>query len=158
LSNLSGGGFLFGVNMKRGFTGLWIPAQIWERKDLQLIDKALFGEIHALDAGNEWQGCFASNAYLAEFFQVTNRTIQRHLIKLKELGLIYQSSFNGKKRFLKVGVKSMTPQTRQLRHPRGDKSVTHITKDYNKNKEEDFIKTDAETRRIMRELETERAK
>jgi len=49
------------------------------------MEKVLFVEIHSLD--NE-RGCFASNAYFAEFFQVSTRQIIRYLSSLREHGFV----------------------------------------------------------------------
>jgi len=63
---------------ERDFKGVWIPRDIWLSKQLSLMAKVLFVEIHSLD--NE-RGCFASNAYFAEFFQVSDRQIRNLIVK-----------------------------------------------------------------------------
>jgi hypothetical protein len=69
----------------RDFKGVWIPREIWLSADLSLTEKALFVEIHSLD--NE-RGCFASNAYFAEFFDLSDRQIRTHIGTLKKKGFI----------------------------------------------------------------------
>lgn len=53
---------------KRIFKGIWIPAKIWLNTDLSLIEKCFLIEIDSLDGEN---GCFASNRYFADFFNVS---------------------------------------------------------------------------------------
>lgn len=71
--------------MERQFKGVWIPATIWENKELSLIEKHLLSEIDSFTKSGE---CFATNAHFAEFFQVSPRQIQRYLLGLKEKGFI----------------------------------------------------------------------
>lgn len=98
---------------KRAFKGVWIPAEVWLNPDLSLTEKALYSEIDSLD-GEE--GCFASNEYFAGFFGASERSIQRGLSHLRELGYVSQETFNGRTRRLRA--------TRQKCHGRGDKNVT----------------------------------
>ena len=60
--------------MNRDFKGIWIPREIWVSKDLSMQEKVFLAEIHSLD--NE-QGCIASNAYFAEFFQLSKSSVSR---------------------------------------------------------------------------------
>ena len=57
---------------ERDFKGVRIPRDIWLSEQLSIMEKVLFVEINSLD--NE-RGCFASNAYFAEFFQVSSRRV-----------------------------------------------------------------------------------
>jgi hypothetical protein len=70
---------------QRDFKGVWIPKEIWLSEKLSLMEKVLFVEIHSLD--NE-RGCFASNAYFADFFGMGDRQIRKYLAKLKSKGFI----------------------------------------------------------------------
>ena len=69
----------------RDFKGIWIPKEIWESNQLSIMEKVLFVEIHSLD--NE-RGCYASNRYFAEFFDVSERQIQTRIAGLKAKGFI----------------------------------------------------------------------
>lgn len=93
---------------KREFKGVWIPKEIYLNTDLNWTDKILLIEIDSLDVG---EGCFASNAYLANFLNVTETTISKSISKLKELGFIELTSFDGRKRVLKAAFKFTTRQT-----------------------------------------------
>ncbi len=50
------------------FKGVWIPKEIWLNKDLTWLEKLYFIEIDSLD--NE-KGCYASNGYFADFFNLS---------------------------------------------------------------------------------------
>ena len=69
----------------RDFKGIWIPKEIWLNKDLKLIEKIFLVEIDSLD--NE-VGCFASNKYFAEFFNISKGRCSQIINKLQEKGLI----------------------------------------------------------------------
>jgi len=73
--------------IKRKFTGVWIPAEIWLMKEINLSEKMMWAEISSLydkDIG----GCYASNDYLANFFNITERHVRRHLLNLKKMELV----------------------------------------------------------------------
>jgi len=77
--------------LPRDFKGVWIPKDIWLSRQLSLMEKVLFVEIHSLD--NEY-GCFASNRHFAEFFDVSERQIRTHIGTLKQKGFISVSIQN----------------------------------------------------------------
>lgn len=54
--------------MKRDFKGVWIPAEVWLNKDLTVMEKLFLVEIDSLDNKD---GCYASNAYFADFFGIS---------------------------------------------------------------------------------------
>jgi hypothetical protein len=58
--------------MERDFKGIWIPKEIWLAKDLTLQEKVFLVEIDSLD--NE-DGCFATNSYFAEFFELSKTRV-----------------------------------------------------------------------------------
>lgn len=80
---------------KKEFTGIWIPAEILCIKELTLIEKSFLMEIDYLD--NE-KGCYASNKYFAEIFQITNSRasqVVNSLIKKEYICAKYE--YQGKK-------------------------------------------------------------
>jgi len=85
------------------FAGVWVPPHILEMvRDhvLSGADFLVYNIIHALQGKD---GCYASNEYLARACSVSNtRTVRRHINKLKELGLVKQTGFDGRHRFIKV--------------------------------------------------------
>lgn len=91
--------------MDRAFKGIWIPKEIWLSKDLTIMEKIFLVEIDSLD--NE-EGCFASNEYFSNFFNLSkNRCseIIKSLEKKEYLNISYKYVAGTKcieKRVLKV--------------------------------------------------------
>lgn len=71
--------------MNRAFKGVWIPAEIWLNKDITMMEKLFLVEIDSLD--ND-QGCFASNAYFAEFFDMSKGRCTQIIKSLESKKLI----------------------------------------------------------------------
>jgi|TARA_R110002033_G_scaffold170115_1_gene212162 uncharacterized phage protein (TIGR02220 family) len=89
--------------MNRDFKGIWIPREIWVSKELSMQEKVFLAEIHSLD--NEL-GCIASNAYFAEFFQLSKSSVSRIISSLvsKEMCsvmLTYKSNKEVDKRIIR---------------------------------------------------------
>lgn len=70
---------------KRAFKGIWIPAEIWLDETLTLQEKVFLVEIDSLD--NE-EGCFASNAYFAKFFNLSSRRCSEIINSLVQKGYL----------------------------------------------------------------------
>jgi DNA-binding transcriptional ArsR family regulator len=85
---------------ERAFKGVFVPIEIWLSRDLSLLEKALLVEIQYLD--NE-DGCFASNAYFADFFDLSERQISRTIASLKDKGFITIKILDRNKRTIRVG-------------------------------------------------------
>lgn len=96
---------------KRDFKGVWVPKEIWLYRGLSVLEKHVLSEIDSLD-GEE--GCFASNKYLAEFCDCSESAIDKAVKKLKELGLIYVKSFDGRVRVLKSCISISMPDQRKI--------------------------------------------
>jgi hypothetical protein len=88
----------------RDFKGVWIPAEIYLIENLGWVEKILLIEIDSLDGEN---GCFATNEYFADFLKIKENTVSVYISKLKDLGLIYQESFNGRERILRSNIKKI---------------------------------------------------
>jgi len=71
--------------MERAFKGVWIPKEIWLDDNLNWVEKVLLVEIDSLD--NE-EGCFASNAYFANFFKLSKNRISILISGLETKGYI----------------------------------------------------------------------
>ncbi|EMY68110.1 helix-turn-helix domain-containing protein [Leptospira vanthielii] len=83
--------------MKTNRTGIWIPVWI-EKLNLSHSQTKLYAEIVSLhDKG----GCFASNRYFGEVLGLKMDTISRLITSLKKLGLLEQTGFDGRRRFLR---------------------------------------------------------
>ncbi|TGL35592.1 helix-turn-helix domain-containing protein [Leptospira perdikensis] len=77
-------------------TGLWIPVEI-EVLPLNLTEKVLLAEIVSLYRVGE---CFASNEHFSKLLGVRPDSASRMISKLKKLGYIKQTGFDGRKRKL----------------------------------------------------------
>lgn len=82
---------------KREFRGVWFPSQIWFDERLTALEKIILIEIDSLD-GDE--GCYASNEYLANFCQCSQTKVSNAIAKLKSLGYVKVTSFDGRKRVI----------------------------------------------------------
>ncbi len=103
----------------RDFKGIWIPKEIWESRQLSIIEKVLFQEIHSLD--NE-RGCYAGNKYFAEFFDVSERQIQNVIASLKSKGFVFVTIKNRFEREIRVVGKYARVRGDDLRKLRQDQS------------------------------------
>tara|TARA_R100000935_G_scaffold14547_1_gene29152 strand:- start:35375 stop:35827 length:453 start_codon:yes stop_codon:yes gene_type:complete len=84
---------------KRNFQGIWIPRTIYLNKEVNWYAKILFLEIHSFtENGKE---CYMSNKYIASFLHISERQVTRYISELKSLGWIEETSFNGRKRYLR---------------------------------------------------------
>lgn len=116
------------MTISRQFKGIWIPAEIWLDRSLSYFEKSLLSEIHSLEGED---GCFASNEYLAEFFNERIRKIQEGIALLKERGYVASKDFDGRQRVLITSlnpkndkslfstpdVRNSAPQTCGIPHP-----------------------------------------
>lgn len=84
--------------MERDFKGVWIPKEIWLDSRLNALDKVILTEIDSLDQGES--GCYASNKYIADFCQCSERKVSDAITKLIKLGYIKLTSFDGRLRVL----------------------------------------------------------
>lgn len=102
----------------RDFKGVWIPREIWLSEQLSLMEKVLFVEIHSLDNAD---GCYASNRYFADFFNVSERQIRTYIGALKEKGFVFVEIKNRNERVIRVVGKyarAKAEDVRQLRQQR----------------------------------------
>lgn len=83
----------------RDFKGVWIPKEVWLDERLSAVEKIILVEIDSLDSSE--RGCWASNQHIAEFCQVSERTVSAAISKLKQLGYVYVQAFDGRQRELK---------------------------------------------------------
>jgi len=95
---------LIEVPNRPGFTGIWIPVEIWKREDLKHIDRVLWAEIHALYHGAVEQGkpgCYKRTETFAAEYGVTVKTMKTMMRRLKDSGLIEICAFDGRRRYLR---------------------------------------------------------
>ncbi|ASV31030.1 helix-turn-helix domain-containing protein [Maribacter cobaltidurans] len=83
----------------RNFQGIWIPKQIYLNTEVNWYAKILFLEIHSFtEHGKE---CYMSNKYISSFLKISERQVSRYISELKALGWIEETSFDGRKRYLR---------------------------------------------------------
>lgn len=86
--------------------GIWMPIEIWNLEDINLIQKHFLVEIASLANDN---GCYASNTHFANFFGLSRNRCSEIIKKLEELGYIstsYETRKNSKeieKRIITLG-------------------------------------------------------
>lgn len=97
--------------MDRDFKGVWIPKEIWLDSKLSALEKFILAEIDSLDV--EGKGCYASNQYLAEFCQCTERKVSDAVSKLIKNEYLEQVSFDGRHRILRSRVEKISMQGRK---------------------------------------------
>lgn len=85
--------------IKRKFTGLWIPRHIVEDTRLTPLEKMLYAEIDSLD---QEEGCFANNKYLADILCCSEDTVSRYVSHLIEIGYVVLVGFDGRQRRLNI--------------------------------------------------------
>ena len=127
--------------MERDFKGIWIPAEVWLDDRLTPLDKIILVEIDSLDVRGE--GCFASNAYLAEFCKCSETKISKSISLLAKLGYVDIVLFTGRSRKLQSRLAKNARQTcTNDKEPcKKDKALTSINNiDINI---DDYIERDA---------------
>ena len=67
-------------------TYLIVPEKIAQDKRLKSFEKVLFGKIYGLSKGEGY--CWASNSYLAKYFDVSKSCVSRGIKTLSNLGYI----------------------------------------------------------------------
>lgn len=91
--------------------GYWavIPAEVRYDPQLPLQARLLYAEISALTDLNGY--CFASNAYLMNLYQITERTLQRNLRALEKRGYIRIENGDGGRgrRRIYAGINPLAP-------------------------------------------------
>jgi len=119
------------------FRGCWMRPEIFELIEAQTItckEAILLMVIDSL-VNISGKDCYASNGYLGKYIGVEDRQVQRMIAKLKELELVQQTGFTGRRRLL-----ATTWSRIQTRHGCLCRHVTHdvpinINKDINNNPE-----------------------
>jgi hypothetical protein len=76
------------------FTGVWIPAGVFQTSKVSITAKVVYGVVEALDNDD---GCFASNAYLSRHLGLGERQIRNILQELDEANLITRVEVDGRR-------------------------------------------------------------
>lgn len=82
-----------------GFTGIFIPRDLWLKPDLSATEKLLAAVVDALDQG---EGCWASNSYLGGVLGLSERQIREYLGKLEAYGILIRKQDGDKRRIHSV--------------------------------------------------------
>ncbi|TGK45915.1 helix-turn-helix domain-containing protein [Leptospira bouyouniensis] len=98
-------------------TGVWTPVWI-ENLKLSHSQTRLLAEIVSL---HEKDGCFASNKYLSEILGLKTDTVSRLISELKKRGLLVQTGFDGRRRFLKPIYPKVNEETELEKNPTQEK-------------------------------------
>ena len=82
--------------------GLWIPDEILKDGRLSALEKIILTEIGFLDNGED--GCWASNAHIAERCGCSEKYIRQTVAKLTELGFLTILTFDGRRRRMRCNM------------------------------------------------------
>lgn len=82
-----------------GFTGIFIPRDLWLKEDLSATEKLLAAVVDALDQGD---GCWASNSYLGGVLGLSERSVRDYLGKLEASGILIRKQDGEKRRIYSV--------------------------------------------------------
>lgn len=97
--------------LSREFKGIWMPREIYLAVDLTWIEKIFLVEIDSLSQTDK--GCFASNEYFSEFLNVSVGHVVNMLTKFRQLGLIRDLGFDGRRRRIKMEADSIKKCTQR---------------------------------------------
>jgi len=104
------------------FTGVWIPAAIFQTPSISITAKVVYGVLESLD--ND-AGCFASNAYLSKHLGLEERQVRNLLANLEAAGLITRNEEAGRRIIRTIEraavVKALTKGGNKL--PRGRQEI-----------------------------------
>jgi len=76
------------------FTGVWIPAGVFQTTTISITAKVVYGVVDGLD--ND-EGCFASNAYLSKHLGLGERQLRNLLKELEDAHLITRVEQEGRR-------------------------------------------------------------
>lgn len=122
--------------MERAFKGVWIDREIWLNKELSWMEKLFITEINSLD--NE-KGCFASNKYFADFFNLSKSRCSQIITELKNKGYVSIELIKGdseKGTVTKRVVRILNRGIKNTKHPPLENCEYSNTKSNNTKKEE----------------------
>lgn len=130
-----------------------LPATVRYDKELPASAKLIYAEISALSGKTGF--CFASNDYLMQLFDVSERTLQRHLKALEARGLVQIIDGEGGagRRKIFAGINPLANPdkndgvTPSKMSPNPVKNVAHINKSIKKEEQEPPIVPQRGTRR-----------
>lgn len=121
----------------RDFKGVWIPKNVWLDERLTALEKVILVEIDSLSQDDD--GCYASNEYIAKFCQCSERKVSDSITRLKKLGYLEITKFDGRKRYLRSRLTETSTETRK-KCEADSQNLLHINIDNNIDNKE-YIET-----------------
>ena len=97
--------------LKREVKGIWIPIEVWERKDLSVNEKVLFAEVDSYTTKDK--DCFMSDEYISKFLGINKTNANKTLSSLIKKGLVFKTRFDGRRRYVKAALSQTTTLTCQ---------------------------------------------
>jgi hypothetical protein len=125
-------------NPQKEYTGVWIPKEVMECRELSAIDKLVYGEVACFDE------CYASNEWLAKRIGRSVTTASKCISKLIDLGFVEPCGFNGRFRLIRV-VKKRKP-CRKLKGSLAENDKAAFKKTANIDKSKDKSKDNIDTK------------
>lgn len=123
---------------QRKFQGVWIPADLWLDRDLSFVEKVMLTEINSLET--EEKGCYATNAYFAEFFGLSVSRVSEVISALAAKNRISITVIREGKRIVERQIrmtppfgKPNTPPSENTKNPfgKGDEPPSEKAKENN---------------------------
>lgn len=105
--------------------GIWIPNEILLNRDLSAYERVILAEIAFLDREN---GCFATNAQIAETCGFDERTVIRSIQRLTDLGYLSSAGKIGRRRVLKIN--GLPPVENPMENPVENAKTDYQSGDY----------------------------
>jgi len=83
------------MSQDRKFKGIWIPSEVWLNQVLSIQEKAMLAEVDSLQDSD--RGCYASNLYFSEFFNLSKDRVSRIINSLVSKGYLHSEEIREKK-------------------------------------------------------------
>lgn len=75
------------MSTERAFRGIWIPAELWQNKNLSIQEKVMLIEIDSLSS-DPARGCYKKNQAFSEFFGLSKNRVSEIIKSLETKGFI----------------------------------------------------------------------
>lgn len=92
---------------QRRFQGVWIPAELWLDRTLSFVEKVMLAEIRSLESDD--RGCYASNKYFAEFFDLSASRVSEVVTSLSNKGHVGVTLIRKGKQVIERQIRTLPP-------------------------------------------------
>ncbi|MDR5777360.1 MULTISPECIES: hypothetical protein [unclassified Caballeronia] len=145
----------------RRFQGVWIPAEMWLDRSLSFVEKLMLAEISSLES--DARGCYASNTYFAQFFDLSPSRVSEIISSLSAKGRVGVTLIRKGKQIIERQIRTLppfdfpnTPYSENTENPirKTDEGYSENTKEITKksiNTKADTHSADAEERETENE-------